>query len=101
MIFASDFYIVQVEGNDWKKAARFKLQESLWTKLGQPFWVNRNQLARTIEEGFVVEVMPAEAEACFGKRVLLVGLDDEPQFRVEKTGTAGDQPAGTAPLTTL
>lgn len=99
MIFASDFYIVQVEGNDWKKATRFKLRESLWTKLGQPFWVEREQLSRTIEEGFVVEVMPAEAEASFGKRVLLVRLDENPQFKVEETGTTGDKPTGAKPLT--
>jgi hypothetical protein len=94
MIFASDFYIVQVEGNDWKKATRFKLQESLWTKLGQPFWVDRSQLARTIEAGFVVEVMPAEVEASFGKRILLINLNDEAHFHVEEIG-----PAGAAPLT--
>lgn len=99
MIFASDFYIIQVEGNNWKKAARFKLQESLWTKLGQPFWVDRDQLARTIEAGFVVEIMPAEGEASFGKRVLLVRLNDEPHFRVEETGSAGGRPAGTTSIT--
>jgi len=96
MIFASDFYIVQVEGNDWKKAKRFRLRESLWTKLGQPFWVEREQLARTIEEGFVVEVMPPEAESSFGKRVLLVRLNEEPYFRVEDTGENGNRPAGAA-----
>jgi len=105
-VFASDFYIVQVEDNDWKKAARFQVKESLWVKLSPPFWVKREQLIRTIEEGYMVEVLTDEAAHTLGRRVLLVRLDDEPHFRHEGPPahqgpgnlSAGAGPVPAAPL---
>jgi hypothetical protein len=99
MVFVSDFYVIQVEGSDWEKAARFKLCESLWTKLGQPFWVEREQLTRMIADGFMVEVLPEGAETSFGRRVLLVRLDDKAHFRVEGVAQPGSRSAGAAQAT--